>query len=66
MRDHRSKRESPHRDGISLSEDHEVRDRANSLGVGRDELKGAVDKAGNSASKVRAYIAERKHDQRRA
>jgi hypothetical protein len=62
MSDDRTKRVSPDRDRISLSEDYEVRDWAKSLGVSQEELRAAVEKVGNSARKLRAYIAERKRD----
>ena len=44
------------RDRISLSEDYEVRDWTESLGVGEDELREAVDAVGNSADAVRIYL----------
>jgi hypothetical protein len=62
MSDDKSKRGSPDRDRISLSEDYEVRDWAASLGVSKEELRAAVEKVGNSASKVRDYIAGHQRD----
>ncbi|MBN8843913.1 DUF3606 domain-containing protein [Sphingopyxis sp. C-1] len=47
---------APDRDRISLSEDHEIRDCTESLGVGENELREAVDAIGNSADAVRAYL----------
>lgn len=47
---------SPDRDRISLSEDYEVRDWMQSLGVSEAELREAVDAVGNSADAVRAYL----------
>jgi hypothetical protein len=47
---------APDRDRISLSEDYEIRDWTQSLGVGEDELREAVDAVGNSADAVRAYL----------
>ncbi|HET6526848.1 DUF3606 domain-containing protein [Sphingopyxis sp.] len=47
---------SPDRDRISLSEDYEVRDWTNSLGVSEAELREAVDAVGNNAGHVRAYL----------
>ncbi|MDO9443530.1 MAG: DUF3606 domain-containing protein [Beijerinckiaceae bacterium] len=47
---------SPDRDRISLSEDYEVRDWMQSLGVSEAEVREAVDAVGNSAEAVRAYL----------
>lgn len=47
---------APDRNRISLSEDYEIRDWTESLGVGEDELREAVDAVGNSADAVRAYL----------
>ena len=47
---------SPDRDRISLSEDYEVRDWMQSLGVSEAGLREAVDAVGNSAEAVRAYL----------
>lgn len=47
---------SPDRDRISLSEEYEVRDWAESLGVSEDRLREAVAAVGNSAEKVREYL----------
>lgn len=45
------------RNFISLSERYEVRDWTNSLGVTEAELREAVAAVGNSADKVREYLA---------
>ncbi|SKB75215.1 DUF3606 domain-containing protein [Sphingopyxis flava] len=50
---------SPDRDRISLSEDYEVRDWTQALGVSEQELREAVDAVGSSADKVRAYLKDR-------
>mgnify|MGYP001361171204 CR=1 FL=1 len=50
---------SPDRDRISLSEDYEVRDWTQALGVSEQELREAVDAVGSSADKVRAYLKGR-------
>ena len=47
---------SPDRDRISLSEDYEIRDWTQSLGVSEAELREAVDAVGNSVDAVRAYL----------
>ena len=47
---------APDRDRINLSEDYEVRDWAESLGVSRERLHEAVQAVGNSADKVREYL----------
>jgi len=47
---------SPDRDRISLSEDYEVRDWMQTLGVSEDRLREAVKAVGNSAEKVREYL----------
>ena len=41
---------------INLSQDYERRDWARTFGVTEDELKHAVDAAGDSADKVRDYL----------
>lgn len=56
MADHKRLTGAPDRDWISLSEDYEIRDWAESLGVGEEELREAVDAVGNSADAVRAYL----------
>jgi hypothetical protein len=45
------------RNFISLNEHYEVRDWTNSLGVTEMELREAVAAVGNSADKVREYLA---------
>ena len=47
---------SPDRDLISLSEDYEIRDWTEALGVSEAQLREAVDAVGNSADKVREYL----------
>lgn len=47
---------SPDRDRISLSEDYEIRNWTESLGVSEQELREAVDAVGTSADAVRAYL----------
>lgn len=47
------------RSRISLGEDYEVRDWTKALGVSEEELRAAVDAVGNSADKVREYLAGR-------
>ncbi|MEZ2299953.1 DUF3606 domain-containing protein [Variovorax sp. RCC_210] len=44
---------------ISLEEDYEVRDWTQSLGCTPGELREAVKAAGNSAEKVREYLAKK-------
>lgn len=56
MADDKQMMGSPDRDRISLSEDYEVRDCTQSLGVSEQELREAVDAVGNSAEAVRAYL----------
>lgn len=56
MADNKSNTGSPDRDRISMSEDYEVRDWTESLGVNRERLQEAVDAVGNSADKVREYL----------
>jgi hypothetical protein len=58
MVDDPSKRGTPDRSKISMSEDHEVRYWAKHLGVTRDELQRAVDKVGNSAAAVRKELGK--------
>ncbi len=45
------------RNFISLNEHYEVRDWTNSLGVTETELREAVAAVGNSADRVREYLA---------
>jgi hypothetical protein len=45
---------------ISLEEDYEVRDWTKSLGCTAAELREAVKAVGNSAEKVREYLAKKK------
>ncbi|MDN6888320.1 DUF3606 domain-containing protein [Variovorax sp. CAN2819] len=45
---------------ISLEEDYEVRDWTKSLGCTPAELREAVKAVGNSAEKVREYLAKQK------
>jgi hypothetical protein len=47
---------APDRDRISLSEDYEIRDWTEALGVSEAQLREAVDAVGNSAGKVREYL----------
>lgn len=56
MSDNKSNVGSPDRDRISLSEDYEVRDWTESLGVSEEKLREAVRAVGNSADKVREYL----------
>jgi len=56
MADNKSNTGSPDRDRINMSEDYEVRDWTESLGVSREQLQQAVDEVGSSASAVRAYL----------
>ncbi|WHU04288.1 DUF3606 domain-containing protein [Sphingomonas sp. NIBR02145] len=56
MADNRNDTGSPDRDRISLSEDFEIRDWTESLGVSEERLREAVSAVGNSADKVRAYL----------
>ena len=56
MADDKSDIGAPDRDRINMSEDYEVRDWSESLGVSRERLQEAVDAVGNSADKVREYL----------
>lgn len=47
---------TPDSDRISLSEEYEIRDWTERLGVSEEELREAVDAVGNSADAVRAYL----------
>ncbi len=58
MADDKSSVGGADRSRISLSEDYEVRDWTQSLGVSEDELREAVDAVGNSADAVRAYLKQ--------
>ncbi|MDF7773653.1 DUF3606 domain-containing protein [Sphingomonas sp. AOB5] len=57
MADNKSATGSPDRDRINMSEDYEVRDWTESLGVSRERLQEAVDAVGSSADKVREYLS---------
>jgi len=56
MADDKRNTGTPDRDRINLTEDYEVRDWAESLGVSQDRLREAVDAVGNSADRVRDYL----------
>ena len=56
MADNKSNTGSPDRDRINMSEDYEVGDWTESLGVSRGRLQEAVDAVGSSADKVRKYL----------
>ncbi len=56
MADNKNDTGSPDRDRISLTEDYEVRDWSEKLGVSEDRFREAVDAVGNSADAVRAYF----------
>ncbi|WP_342249977.1 DUF3606 domain-containing protein [Sphingomonas sp. OTU376] len=56
MADNKTDTGSPDRDRISLSEDYEIRDWTDSLGVPEERLREAVSAVGNSADAVRAYL----------
>ena len=56
MADNKSNTGSPDRERINMSEDYEVRDWTESLGVSRENLQEAVDAVGSSADKVREYL----------
>jgi hypothetical protein len=56
MADNKTDTGSPDRDRISLSEDYEIRDWTESLGVSEERLREAVSAVGNSAGAVRAYL----------
>jgi len=47
---------SPDRDRINTSEDYEVRYWARELGVSEEELRAAVEAAGNGADDVRRHL----------
>ena len=52
-----TRKETPDRGKINMSEDFEVKYWLKALGVSRDELQRAVDKVGNSAAAVRKELA---------
>ena len=56
MADNKSNTGSPDRDRINMSEDYEVRDWSEALGVSPERLQEAADAVGSSADKVRAYL----------
>ena len=56
MADNKSNTGSPDRDRINMSEDYEVRDWSESLGVTPERLQEAVNAVGNSADKVRDFL----------
>lgn len=60
MADDPKKRGTPDNDLISLSQPHEVRDWCNSLNCTETQLRAAVRNVGNSARKVREYLAQQK------
>jgi hypothetical protein len=53
-----TKRGQPDRSLINMSEDHEVKYWTRHLGVSREELQRAVDKAGNAAAAVRKELGK--------
>ncbi len=59
MPDNKQMTGSPDRDRINLTEDYEIRDWTQSLGVSEQELREAVDAVGNSADAVRTYLGNR-------
>lgn len=61
MADNLSKSGGQDRKRINLHEDYEVRDWSKKFGVTPDELRKAVESAGNEAAKVEAYLKGRKH-----
>ncbi|WP_076999123.1 DUF3606 domain-containing protein [Variovorax sp. KK3] len=60
MADDKTKVGGQDRTRISLSEDYEVRDWCQSLGVTETQLREAVAAAGNEAAAVRDYLAKKK------
>ena len=56
MPDDKAKTGRADRDRVNLEQDYEVRDWCQSLGITEQELRGAVQAVGNTASKVREYI----------
>jgi hypothetical protein len=59
MSDNKSNRGSPDRDRIDMSDEDEVRNWTQSLGVSKEELQSAVQAAGDRADKVREYLGGR-------
>jgi hypothetical protein len=55
-----TKQTAQDRKRISLEEDYEVRDWTKSLGCTEAQLREAVKAVGNSADKVREYLAKKK------
>jgi hypothetical protein len=55
-----TKQTAQDRKRISLEEDYEVRDWTKSLGCTEAQLRDAVKAVGNSADKVREYLAKKK------
>lgn len=47
---------APDRDRINVNEDYEVQYWSEKFGVSRDELRDAVEAAGTSVEKVKAYL----------
>lgn len=47
---------TPDRDRINMSEDYEIRDWTERLGVSKERLQEAVEAVGTSAAKVRQYL----------
>jgi hypothetical protein len=60
MADNKNKTGTPDNDLISLSQAYEVRDWCKSLGCTETQLRAAVAAVGNSARKVREYLAKHK------
>jgi hypothetical protein len=58
MADDKNKTGSPDRNRINMSEDYEVRDWSESLGVSPERLQEAVDAVGSNADKVREYLKQ--------
>ena len=59
MSDDKAKRGSPDRDRIDMSDEDEVRNWTQSLGVSKDELQRAVQAAGDRAATVREWRGSR-------
>jgi len=57
--DNLTKRDTPDRSKINMSESWEVKYWTRELGISRDELQKIVDKVGNSAATVRKELANR-------
>lgn len=60
MADDTSVRNQIDRTRINTSQEHEVRYWTKELGCSPDELRAAVQAAGNQVEKVRAYVQQRK------